>query len=170
MLSALYRVIVNAIYFVSSQVEQYRAKNGNVPVLAAGATKARKLDEDEEIRSGIGWATSRRAVLMLTNEKLICGSWEIPLASIKDAQLLRVKSLFAKALILKVAAEDGYYQFGLQYDPAWENQTALKLRIEDGKIQRSPILSLIRALVFLCLLAFCGFIFWAMFGYYLIGK
>ena len=107
---------------------------------------------------------------MLTNEKLVCGSWEIPLASIKDAQLLRVKSMFAKALILKVSAEDGYYQFGLQYDPAWEQQTALKLSIEDGKIKRSLVLTLIRVFAFLYLFACCGLFFWATFNNLVLGR
>jgi hypothetical protein len=163
MLSDLYREIANGLYLVSSQVQQYRARNNHVPVLAAGATKARKMHKAEEVRSGAGWITARRATLILTKEKLVCGSWEIPLVSIKEARLLRVKSMFAKAFVLKVSAEEGYYQFGLQYDPTWENQTALPLIIEDGKINRSPVLSLLRALVWLCLLAMCGLSFWLMF-------
>jgi len=170
MLSDLYREITNGLYLVSSQVQQYRARNNNVPVLAAGATKARKMHQAEEVRSGAGWMMARRATLILTQEKLICGSWKIPLASIKEARLLRVKSMFAKALVLKVSAEKDYYQFGLQYDPAWETQTALPLIIEEGKINRSPVMSLIRAVVWLCLLAMCGLSFWLMFKDLLFGN
>ena len=160
MLSDLYREIANGIYFVSSQVQQYEARNNNVQVLAAGATKARKFEHEEDVKSGAGWITSRRAALLLTNEKLVCGSWEIPIESIKEAHLLRVKSMFAKAYVLKVTTESGHYQFGLQYDPAWEKQTVLKLIIEDGKIKRSVIMSVVRTLVWLYLIGLCVFSVW----------
>lgn len=163
MLSDLYREIANGIYFVSSQVQQYEARNNNVKVLAAGATKARKFDHDEDVKSGAGWIISRRATLLLTTEKLVCGSWEIPIESIKEAHLLRVKSMFAKAYVLKLTTESGHYQFGLQYDPAWEKQTALKLIVVDGKIKRSVIMSVVRILVWLYLIGLCVFSAWISF-------
>ena len=83
---------------------------------------------------------ARRATLILTTDKLVCGSWEILLPSIEQAQLIRFKSGFAKGFVLKVATSDGsHYQFGLQYDPAWENQTVLKFVAGDGKIEFAPL-------------------------------
>lgn len=160
MLSDLYREITNGLYSVSSQVQQYKARNNNATVLAAGATKARKLEKDEDLKTGAGWIVARRATLILTNENLICGSWEIPLAGIKEARLLRVKSMLAKAFVLKVSADSGYYQFGLQYDQAWEKQTALKLIVEDGKIKLSLFSIVIRIVAWLFLLALCGVSLW----------
>lgn len=161
MLSNIYREIANGFYFVSSQVEQYKLKNNNVHVLAAGATKARKFEKDEDIKSDFGWATARRAALILTSEKLVCGTWEILLSDIKEAKLLRIKSIFAKAFVLKVSTNQGEsYQFGLQYDPAWENQTSFKLIIEDGKVKRSIIFSIIRIIFWLYLIGLCISSFW----------
>ena len=160
MLSNLYRHFTNAIYSVGFKVQQYKNTNPEATVLAAGATKARKFNEEDEVKSGLEWAAARRATLILTTEKLVCGSWDIPLAEIQKAQLLKVKSLLANAFILKISTINEHYQFGLQYDPAWEEQTALKLTIEDGKIKRSLVMRLFRLIAILYLAGMC---FWTIF-------
>lgn len=77
----------------------------------------------------------------------LCGSWEIPIYAINNAVLLQVNALFAKALVLKVSTLDGYhYQFGLQYGPTWEKQTALRSTIEESKITYSAF-SIVRRLI-----------------------
>jgi hypothetical protein len=81
--------------------------------------------------------TARRAALILTTDKLVCGLWEIALSSIEQAQLVRFKSGLTRGFVLKVATTDGsHYQFGLQYDPVWENQTVLKFAPGDDKFIR----------------------------------
>jgi len=139
MLDTFYRVLTNLIYLVPLAVRRFKAKEPGSQVLAAGATKARRLDEDSaEIQYEAGWITARRGALILTQDKLVCGSWQILLSNISHATLLRTRAFLARALVLKVSTTDGqHYQFGLQYDPAWENQTALKLSITDGKIKYS---------------------------------
>ena len=138
MLDTSYRGLTNLIYLVPLTVRRFKAKEPGSQVLAAGATKARRLDEDSEIQYEAGWITARRGTLILTQDKLVCGSWQIALSTIRHATLLRTRAFLARALVLKVSTTDGqHYQFGLQYDPAWENQTALKLSITDGKIKYS---------------------------------
>jgi hypothetical protein len=164
MLSQLYCEIANAVALVPYHVQKYKEKDANAVILAAGATKAQKLDKDVDVRYEVGWVTARRAVLILTNDKLICDTWEIPISSIKDAKLLRIKSLFAKAFVLKVSSSDGYhYQFGLQYDSAWERQTALKLVIENGKIKYSLFSIIYRIVVWAFLLALLAGSLWYMY-------
>lgn len=77
------RKYTNAVYGVSAVVARFKAQEPESIVLAAGATKARRLAEETAVRSEPGWVTARRATLILTNDKLVCGSWTIPLASIE---------------------------------------------------------------------------------------
>jgi hypothetical protein len=138
MLDTFYRVLTNLIYLVPLTVRRFKAKEPDSQILAAGATKARRLAEDSEIQYEAGWITARRDTLILTQDKLVCGSWQIPLSTISHTTLLRTRAFLARALVLKVSTtDDQHYQFGLRYDPAWENQTALKLSITDGKIKYS---------------------------------
>ena len=135
MLDTFYRVLTNLIYLVPLAVRRFKAKEPDSQILAAGATKARRLAEDSGIQYEAGWITARRGTLILTRDKLVCGPWQIPLSTISHATLLRTKVPLAKALVMKVSTTEGqHYQFGLRYDPAWENQTALKLSVTDGKI------------------------------------
>lgn len=140
MLDEINRVIANTIYLVPLQVQHFKAKEPHATILAVGATKAQKRDRDTELQYEARWVTARRAALILTTDKLVCGSWEILLSSIENAQLIRFKSGFAKGLVLKVTTSGGsHFQFGLQYDPAWENQTVLKFVAGDGKLEFAPL-------------------------------
>ena len=153
MIDTFFRVLANLFYLVPFQVRRFKVKEPNSQVLAAGATKARKFGKDSEVQYGAGWIAARRGALILTQEKLVCGSWEIPLSTISDALLLRVRSLFGRSLVLKVSTTDGsHYQFGLQYDPAWETQTALGLTIEEGKIQYSAFSIALRVILVIWLI------------------
>jgi hypothetical protein len=147
-LDSFFRIFTNLIYFVPLKVKQFKANEPNSQVLAAGATKARQFDKDVAVQYAAGWIAARRGTLILTDQKLVCGSWEIPLSTVNKAVLLRVKALFAKALVLKVSTTDGHhYQFGLQYDPVWETQTALKLTIEESKIKYSAFSIALRVIL-----------------------
>jgi hypothetical protein len=153
MLDTVYRVLTNLIYLVPWQVKQFKAREPHSQILAAGATKARKFDQASDVRYEAGWVTARRGALILTPEKLICGSWDIPLSTVTTATLLRIRSLFAKALILKISTDKGdHYQFGLQYDPAWERQTILKLAIEDARLKYSLFSAILRIILFIWLI------------------
>ena len=155
------REYASTVYGVSAAVARLEAQEPESTVLAAGAAKARRLAGETAVRSGFGWATARRATLILTKDKLVCGSWTIPLVSIEEATLLRVRGLVSKGLVLKISIIDGIrYQFGLQYDPAWEQQTALRLTLEEGKIERSAPQVALAAIGLILMLAGCGYCGW----------
>lgn len=152
MLSDFYRIVTNTIYGVARRKKRFEAQNLEERVLAAGATKARKVrGSSAKVQHEAGWIVARRGILLLTNSRLICGSWDIPLSSIQSANLLKVKAFLAKGFVLKVSTENEHYQFGLQYDPAWESQTALPLIVEESKIGYS-VFSIIVRIIFLIFL------------------
>ena len=109
MVSAFFRVVTNLFYLVPLRVKRFKTDEPNSQVLVAGATKARQFDKEVDVRYEAGWIGARRGTLILTDQKLVCGSWEIPLSTINSAVLLRVKALFSKALVLQVATIDGHH-------------------------------------------------------------
>jgi hypothetical protein len=154
-LSNLHRIITNAIYGVEHHKKRFQAGYPEESVLAAGATKARRVSSEyAAVQHEAGWITARRAVVLLTNNRLICGSWVIPVSSIKSATLLRVKAWFAKAFVLKISTDEGHYQFGLQYDSDWEQQTAFPMVIEDSKIGYSFFSIALRIIIFILLILY----------------
>ncbi|NEQ27118.1 MAG: hypothetical protein F6K28_50545, partial [Microcoleus sp. SIO2G3] len=144
MLNSLAREIANACYLVSSRVRQFKKSFPEARVLAAGATRARKLQKDSPLQYEPGWITARRGVLILTETGLHCGDWTIPLNTIREATLSNV----AGGSVLKIAtADEQYYQFGLQQDPAWEQQKVLPLKIQKAELQFSTASVIMRLFV-----------------------
>ena len=143
-LNTLSRMLVNTLYRVPGRVKRFKEQFPEAHVLAAGATKARKMMVDVDPRYDAGWATARRDVLILTTTNLHCGDWVIPLEVIQDATLLHITG----GSLLKVSTLEGlHYQFGLSRDPAWEAQTALPLTVQTGALELSRFSLIVRLLL-----------------------
>lgn len=148
MWNALIRKMTELVYFVAAKRRQFRNNHPDTPILLSAATKARQLDEDSEISRGTGWMFAKRATLVLTDRAIHCGEWRIPLETIDSARLVRYPGLFSTGLVLKVSTADGaHYQFGMQYDPAWEEQTALDLTVEEAELGHTAYSVAVRLLL-----------------------
>ncbi len=138
------RIIVNAVYLVPLRVSKFKKQHPEEEVIIADGTKARKVKSTQEAQYEVGWATARRGVLMLTTQNLRCGDWVIPLSTIQRATLLHISG----GSLLKVSTiDDSHYQFGLQYNPAWQKQTLFPLKIEKGSLKFSMVSLVLRLLI-----------------------
>ena len=147
-LNAMSRILVNTLYRVPGRVKRFQEQIPDTQVLAAGATKARKMTADSEPRYEAGWATAKRDVLILTTTSLYCGDWVIPLETVQEATLLQI----AGGSLLKVSTLDGlHYQFGLSRDPAWAAQTALPLAIHVSELRLSRFSLIVRLILLIWL-------------------
>ena len=118
-----------------------------IKTLAADGSKGITTKGDKGIEQGLHWVTSQRAVVLLTDKKIKCGQWDIPLENIETAQLLKINSLFGPGQVLKLKTKDEiHYQFGMQFNPEWTNQSVLPLTLEQGQIRTSTF-SLIMRLI-----------------------
>lgn len=136
-------------------IKSFKKNNPNTKIVAYGATKARLLKNDEEIKYGLGWIFSRRGTLILTEDKLICNDWQILISDIKKASILKFQGFFSKGLVLKIKTKDNKnYHFGLIDDPVWENQNVLLFEIDTQKIKYSWFSILVRILLLIWLINF----------------
>lgn len=116
----------------------YSRDNPTERILAADGSKGITTKGDKGIERGLDWVTSQRAVVLLTDKKIKCGQWVIPLEKIETAQLLKINSLFGQGQVLKLKTEDdNHYQFGMQFNPEWINQNVLPLTFEQGQVKTS---------------------------------
>lgn len=140
----LARMIVNIAYRVPLKVKKFKEQHPEEEVLIADGTKGRKVSPDQDAKYEVGWATARRDILLLTTSNLRCGDWVIPLTTIQEASLLHISG----GSLLKVSTSDGaHYQFGLQRNPAWEKQTLIPLKVEQGALEFSIASLVLRLLV-----------------------
>ena len=107
---------ISLVNILPLKIKEFERINPGLKIITAGATNARMVKSDQKPRDGIGWAVSRRSVLILSKEGLHCGKWFLPLNTITEATLIKTLTVY----ILKVGtSDDTYYQFGLKKDPAW---------------------------------------------------
>lgn len=147
----IYRILKAIVDFLSGTDtvrKNYERNNAGEHVWAADASKGIEYVGEQEIKYGPAWVTSQRAVILLTDYKIICGKWIIPLDQISTARLVQVNSLFGAAQILKIQALNGKsYQFGMQVNPEWTSQNVLPLILEKGQMQYSIFSVLMRLVI-----------------------
>lgn len=147
MIHQLLKALIDLIYRTNQVKQNYLNKNPNETVFAADASKGIMTASNQDIVHGINWTTSQRAVIMLTDKKIICGKWTIPLDTISSVELLKFNSLFGGGQVLKVqTTNDENYQFGMQFNPEWTNQQKLPLILKKGKVKYSVFSIIVRVI------------------------
>lgn len=140
--------ISDAIYGTKRVRNRYQLAHPSETVLASDASKAIHTDSNDEIKRGPDWVTAKRAVVLLTKQKLVCGDWEIPVESIASAKLLKISSLLGSGQVLKVSTTTGeHYQFGMQLNPEWTQQQVLPMTLEKGHVQYSAFSVVVRIIL-----------------------
>jgi len=115
MINRILKGFVDLIYGTGRVRQKFELENPNEKVLAADASKGIMTATNQDIQLGVDWVTSQRAIIMLTENKIICGKWTIPLDAILEAQLIKFNSLFGSGQVLKIHTKDEKnYQFGMQ--------------------------------------------------------
>lgn len=145
MINQLLKRLVDLIYGTGRAIRKFELNNPNEKVLAADASKGIVTTTNQDIQRGLDWVTSQRAVVMLTDKKIVCGKWTIPLDNIATAQLVKINSLFGVGQVLKVRTTDEKnYQFGMQLNPEWTDQQRLPLTLEKGQVKHSAFSVIVR--------------------------
>jgi hypothetical protein len=149
MINRILKGLVDLIYGTGRFRRNFERMNPNEKVLAADGCKGIVTPMNQSIQRGSDWMTSQRAIILLTDQKIICGPWEIPFDTIQSAQLIKVNSEFGAGQVLKVQTKnEKHYQFGMQLNPEWTEQQQLPLTLQKGKLQYSFLSILFRVLVY----------------------
>jgi hypothetical protein len=148
MLNKLLKGLVDLIYGVGRTKANYLKNNPSEKILAADGSKGITTKGDEGIERGLDWVTSQRAVVLLTDKKVKCGQWDIPLENIASAQLLKINSVFGPGQVLKLKTKDDtHYQFGMQFNPEWTDQKVMPLKLEKGQVKTSTFSLVVRLIL-----------------------
>ncbi|AUP80548.1 hypothetical protein [Flavivirga eckloniae] len=130
--------ITDFIYGTRQVREKYSSDNPNEKILAADASKGIMTKGNTEIKRDFGWVNSQRAVVLLTDKRIKCGKWDIPLDNISSAQLVKINTTFGSGQVLKITTKDqNNFQFGMQMNREWIEQSVLPLTLEKGKLKFS---------------------------------
>lgn len=96
---------------------------------------------------GMSWVTARRATLKVFPDRLECGDWTVPYASIDDAVLFATRQAFIPCYILKVRTDREAFQFGLNGNQFWKGDLPFKVTRERGRLQYSTFSIVVRVVL-----------------------
>ena len=94
MINQILKGIVDLFYGTGRVKRKFELINPDEKVLASDASKGILTTGNQEIQRGLDWVTSQRAVVLLTDKKIICGKWTIPLDTVSTAELIKINSIF----------------------------------------------------------------------------
>ena len=149
MMKKTLKSLTDLMYRTKRTRRKFELDNPDEVVLAADASKG-IIATDHNLQRGPQWITSQRAVILLTDKRIICGKWTIPLDTISFASLLT----YGTGQVLMLETNTGEkYQFGMQYNPEWESQQVLSLAFGKVKAKYSLFSIVVRVILvssFIC--------------------
>ena len=135
---------VDFIYGVQRKKKKYLEGHPTEKILVADGSKGIQTGKEESVQMGIQWVFAQRAVILLTNKKIISGKWTIPLDQISKAELIHY-SPFSNGQVLKIKTKGNqFFQFGMQKNPEWNKQKALPLKTQEQNAKYSLLSTTIR--------------------------
>jgi hypothetical protein len=144
MLDKFMKGLVDFIYRTGRARKKFERDNPNEIVLAADASKGVITKKDQDIQHGANWVTSQRAIILLTDKKIVCGKWVISLDEVSAVQLIK----YGSGQVLKIQTNNGiHYQFGMHPNPKWTNQQILPLTLEKGQVKYSFFSIIVRLIL-----------------------
>lgn len=154
MVMSIFKTLLDFIYGTKRISENFSLEYPDDQILATDASKGTLTKGNQDVKRGLHWAISQRAVIILTDKRIKSGKWNIPLDNIQKAQLVNVKTIFGAGQILKLETKDmENFQFGMPSNAEWTRQKALPLTVELGKI-KDTILSFIVRLILIAVVAY----------------
>jgi len=130
--------ITDFIYGTGRVRRQFSTQNPDEKVLAADASKGIMTKGNNDVKRGLDWVTSQRAVVLLTDKRIKCGQWNIPLEEIESSELIKINTTFGPGQVLKISTKDhNNFQFGMQMNKEWTDQEVIPLTLEKGKLKNS---------------------------------
>jgi len=118
-------------------------------------TKATTAERDH-LRRSFNWVVSRRAILKVMPNALVCRNWVIPYDQIDEAILFSTRQLFIPCYLLRVKSGGTTYQFGLNPGGYWKGELPFPVKREKAKTSYSPFSLIIRILI----LAYIVYLIW----------
>ena len=159
----VYKDLNNFLYATNYRIRSTGSKYDSEVILAAGAARSvvLRLDSDPSMKPKL--IKKWRGVLILTDQKLICGDWAIELSEIREAAIVRIRKFFGRIHILKIKiSEELGYQFNIPFDRAWEEQSVIDVDIHVTPKSKKPfhLMPLFEILSWLIIFGIFAYVIW----------
>jgi hypothetical protein len=139
----LMKTLIALIYKTEKKAKQYLIENPTETILTIDISRGVKTDDVHHYEIGDEWEFGKSSTLILTNKKIVYKSrednnqWVILIEDITVAKLNSFMRMFGNEQVLRIQTKNGEnYQFGMQLNPEWTQQTILPLTLEKSAIKK----------------------------------
>ena len=112
--------------------------------------------EGEEVRFSHNWTIAKRAFFKVYEDRIECGSWNIPFSEVESAHFYKAKQMFIPVKVLQLVTEKGKYQFAFNPWADLFKYLGIEYEQSDIKLDYSTYSIVIRVF----LVAYLGYLLW----------
>lgn len=108
------------------------------------------LLETMPTKRGLHWVVSRRSILKVFSDRMVCGDWKIPFLQIRKATLYTLprQLIFFPCYLLVIETENQIYRFGLNgWNKFWKSELPFPVERKKGTVGYSLFSILLRLFV-----------------------
>jgi len=116
--------------------------------------------EGDDIRYSLNWVISRRGILQVYSDRLVCGDWVIPYDEMDEAVLIRTRQMLIPCYVLRVKSKGRIYQFGLNPGRFWVGPLPFPVERTSAKLSYSWFSIGLRVAIVVGI----GYLVWSSFG------
>ncbi len=135
---------INLIYRTGARVRAFEAKYPDDTVLVSAGCKALRTDVPIPLERSSRWVFSRRAVVIVSDRRVVCGGWEFDLSDIQQARASVFKGLLSSGQVLIIHAGSWHYQIGTNTGEDWLDKLPFEVSRSENSLTMSPFSKILR--------------------------
>jgi hypothetical protein len=136
--------IVNLMYRTNARVSAFESEYPDDVVLASTGSKALRTDAPIPLERSPRWVFSRRAVVIVSDRRVVCGDWEFPISDIQEARANAFKGLLSSGQVLLIHAGAWHYQIGMNAGGDWLDKLPFEVSRSEIPLTMSPFSKMVR--------------------------
>jgi hypothetical protein len=137
MIDKLMKFLLDFVYRTKKKAKQYLKDNPTETIIAIDVAKGIFTENVQYFDYGDEWEYAKSATIILTNKKIVFNNyrdncqWVILIEDVTIAKLNSFINGFGYFQVLRIEVKNGEsYQFGMQLNNEWTQQTTLPLELE----------------------------------------
>jgi hypothetical protein len=141
MMDKLMKFLLDFVYRTKKKASHYLKENSTEEIIAIDVSKGVCTENVQYYDYGDEWENAKTSIIILTKKKIVYNNrrdncqWVIPIEDITIAKLNSFIHVFGYIQILRIQTKNGEsYQFGMQLNTEWTQQTILPLVLEKDEL------------------------------------
>jgi hypothetical protein len=143
MIDKVMKTLTALLYKTDNKAKQYLIDNPTETIIAIDIGRGIRTNDVQKYEVDDEWEFAKASTIILTDKNIVYNSrednnqWVVPIEDITVAKLNSFMRMFGSSQVLRIQTRKGEnYQFDMQLNPEWVEQTILPLTLEKSEIKK----------------------------------